>query len=193
MNEKVKVLGIIGSPRKNGNTETIVDNVLAGAKEEGANTDKIILNDLTIGYCQGCNSCSESGQCKINDDMTIINEKMRQNSIFIFGTPIYFWGPTGQFKTFTDRLLATSRQGYIKNKKVVLVIPLGGPESVARHTIGMITDSVNYLNADIVTQIISPQTMERDDLKEEVLEKAREIGRELIRNTGEKNETKNIR
>lgn len=187
MNKETKILGIVGSPRKGGNTETIVDEILNSAKKSGAKIDKIILNDLTIGFCQGCNSCSDSGQCKINDDMNIINEKMSQNSIFIFGTPIYFWGPTGQFKAFTDRLLATSRQGHIENKKVVLVIPLGGPESVARHTIGMITDSVNYLNADIITQIISPQTMERDDLKEEVLEKAREIGRELIRNTGEKN------
>ncbi|MCK5047241.1 MAG: flavodoxin family protein, partial [Candidatus Heimdallarchaeota archaeon] len=90
MNEtnKARVLGIVGSPRRGGNTELLVDEVLAGAKEAGAETHKIILNDLTIGHCQGCNACSDKGQCKYKDDMQIINEEMRKSTAFVYGTPV---------------------------------------------------------------------------------------------------------
>ncbi|MHA1555511.1 MAG: flavodoxin family protein [Candidatus Heimdallarchaeota archaeon] len=185
MNEKSnpKILGIIGSPRRGGNTETIVDEVLAGAKEAGAETDKIILNELTIAPCQGCYSCSDKGKCQFDDDMDIINEKISESSVLVFGTPVYFWGPTGQFKVFTDRLLATSRQGIIKNKKIILVIPLGGSEPVARHTIGMLTDTINYLNAEVFAKVISPSTMNVEDLmkKKEVLAKARQYGKDVVK------------
>ncbi|MBK5112176.1 MAG: flavodoxin family protein [Candidatus Heimdallarchaeota archaeon] len=183
MNEtnKVRVLGIVGSPRRGGNTELLVDEVLAGAKDAGAEIKKIILNDLKIGHCQGCNACSENGQCKYSDDMDIINEEMNKSTAFVYGTPVYYWGPTGIFKTFYDRLLATSRKGFIKDKKVVFVVPLGGSESVARHTVGMLKDSTNYMKATIVGQVVTPGTMERKDLdnKPEVLQKARDLGKEL--------------
>ena len=184
MNEtnKVRVLGIVGSPRSGGNTETLVDEVLAGAKEAGAEIKKIILNDLKIGHCQGCNACSKNGQCKYSDDMDIMNEEMRKSSAFVYGTPVYYWGPTSIFKTFSDRLLATSRLGYIKGKKLAIVIPLGGSESVARHTIGMITDAANYRGADLVGQVVSPGTGDTGVIKQkpEMMKKAFELGKKLV-------------
>ncbi|HUU78012.1 MAG TPA: flavodoxin family protein [candidate division Zixibacteria bacterium] len=179
----MKVLGIVGSPRRGGNIETIVDEVLAGAKAAGADVEKIILNDMNISPCQACNSCSKTGKCKIDDDMNIINEKMKESSVFIYGTPIYYWGPTGQFKIFIDRSLATARQGIIKNKKIILAIPLGGSEPIARHTIGMLTDSINYQNAEVFGKIVSPNTMEIEDLrkKKDVLEKARKFGENVVK------------
>lgn len=176
-----KVLAIIGSPRRNGNTETIIDKVLEGAKEAGAEVDKIILNELDISPCQACNACSDAGICQFDDDMELVNEKMKDSQVFVYGTPVYYWGPTAQFKTFMDRCLATSRLGIIKNKKVILVVPLGGSLSIARHTIGMINDSVSYQNAEIVTEIISPNTMETKDLRKEILEKARQAGKDVVR------------
>ena len=185
MNEenKPRILGIIGSPRKNGNTEILIDEVLAGAQEAGANTDKIILNDLNISPCQGCNSCSNNGKCKINDDMNLVNDKMKESDVFVMGTPIYYWGPTGQFKAFFDRLLATSRQGILKGKKVILTIPLGGSEPVARHTVGMLTDALNYMNTEIVAKIVSPSTMSLGDVKQktEKMKLARESGKKVIK------------
>jgi len=183
MTETIKIVGIVGSPRRNGNTEIMVDEVLAGAKEAGAEIDKIILNELNISPCQACGSCSQTGICKINDDMQIVNEKLKESSVFVYGTPVYYWGPTAQFKAFMDRLLATSKQGIIKDKKVILVIPLGGSESVARHTIGMITDSVNYQNAKIVAQIIAPSTGDLGVVKQKtvILGKARQAGKDIMK------------
>ncbi len=179
---KVRVLGIVGSPRRGGNTEILVDEVLAGAKEAGAETYKIFLNDLKIGHCQGCNACSDKGQCKYKDDMEIINEEMRKSTAFVYGTPVYYWGPTSLFKAFFDRLLATSRLGYIKGKKLAFVVPLGGSEPVARHTIGMMTDAGNYRRAEIVGQVVSPSTGDAGVIKQkqDKLKEAFELGKKLV-------------
>ncbi|MHA1433620.1 MAG: flavodoxin family protein [Candidatus Heimdallarchaeota archaeon] len=178
---KIKVLGIIGSPRRNGNTETIVDKVLEGAKEAGAEIDKVILNELEISPCQACDACSGSGICQFNDGMDLVNEKMKESSIFVYGTPVYYWGPTAQFKVFMDRCLATSKLGLIKGKKVILVVPLGGSLNIARHTVGMINDSVSYQNAEIVAEIISPNTGETKDLRKEILAKAYQAGKDVMK------------
>ncbi|NHJ49612.1 MAG: flavodoxin family protein [Asgard group archaeon] len=186
MNKKTKpmILGIIGSPRKNGNTEIMIDEVLAGAKDAGAVIDKISLYDLDISPCIGCNSCKDNGTCSIKDDMSIVYDKMRESDVFIMGTPIYYWGPTGQFKSFFDRLLAATRQGIIKGKKVILTIPLGGSEPVARHTVGMLTDALNYMSAEIVAKIVSPSTLSTGEVKQKTdkMKSARESGKEVIKN-----------
>jgi multimeric flavodoxin WrbA len=180
---KPKILGINGSPRKKGNTETMIDEVLAGAKEAGAITDKISLYDLDISPCIGCNSCKDNGTCSIKDDMVLVYDKMRESDVFIMGTPIYYWGPTGQFKSFFDRLLAASRQGIIRGKKVIITIPLGGSEPVARHTDGMLTDALNYMGAEIFAKIISPSTMSVGEVKQksDKMKLAKESGKEVIK------------
>ena len=65
---QMHILGIIGSPRRGGNTELLVDEVLAGAKETGALSEKIILNEMNINPCQACNDCYKTGHCKQEDD-----------------------------------------------------------------------------------------------------------------------------
>lgn len=72
----MQVLGIIGSPRIGGNTEVLVDEVLAGAKEAGASVERVILNKLDIKPCQACNSCYKTGHCAQKDDMESLLEKM---------------------------------------------------------------------------------------------------------------------
>ncbi len=100
---QTQVLGIVGSPRRGGNTEILVDKVLAGAEEAGALIEKVILNELNIKPCQACNTCYKTGQCKQDDDMLDLLDKMEQTQLWVLGTPIYWWGPTAQFKIFLDR------------------------------------------------------------------------------------------
>lgn len=68
----MKVLGIVFSPRRNGNTEILVREALKGAEEVGAETELITTRDYKINPCDGCESCYETGKCHINDDMQII-------------------------------------------------------------------------------------------------------------------------
>ncbi|MCY3412832.1 MAG: flavodoxin family protein [Candidatus Heimdallarchaeota archaeon] len=65
----IKVLGIVGSPRKGGNTDLLVDEILAGSSEAGAIITKIHLNDLNIAPCQACYHCRDYGEYKNQDDM----------------------------------------------------------------------------------------------------------------------------
>ena len=153
MNETMsrRVLGIIGSPRRGGNTETLVDEVLRGADaaRAGALTEKVILNELDIAPCRACNGCQETGACVQKDDMQILLDKMRHSQVWVLGTPIYWWGPTAQFKAFIDRWYGVRRETF-RERRVVLAIPLGGGSSYARHTVGMLTDIVSYLGMELV-------------------------------------------
>ncbi len=182
----MQVLGIIGSPRLGGNTDSLVDEVLAGAEEAGASTEKIILNKLNIKPCQACNTCHKTGQCAQKDDMADLLDKMLQSDLWILGTPIYWWGPTAQFKAFLDRWYHPKHEGF-KGKRVILVIPLGGGnEKYARHTVGLLEDVFNYLGIQLVESVIAPGFNRYGEVKNDsgLLKKARKAGKEAAENFG---------
>ena len=177
-----RILGITGSPRRNGNTEILVDEVLAGAEEAGAQAEKVILNELEIAPCQGCFLCKEDGECVQQDDMSELLNKLQQNSVWVLGTPIYWWGPTAQFKAFLDRWVAADRKIFA-GRPVVLAIPFGGGSSVyARHTVEMFTDIFNYLGMKSVATVLAPGASSLGSVRSHtaVLESARRAGREAI-------------
>ena len=183
----MQVLGIIGSPRLGGNTETLVEEVLAGAQEAGASIEKVILNKLEIKPCQACNSCYKTGQCAQKDDMSSLLEKMEQSDLWILGTPIYWWGPTAQFKAFLDRWYHPKHQNF-KGKRVVIVIPLGGGnEKYARHTVGMLEDVFNYLSIKLVETVLAPGYNRRGEVRNNtsLLKRAHMAGKEAVENLGQ--------
>ncbi|MHA2049815.1 MAG: flavodoxin family protein [Promethearchaeota archaeon] len=179
----MQVLGIVGSPRIGGNTDTLVDEVLAGAAEAGASTEKIILNKLEIKPCQACNSCYKTGKCAQKDDMAELLDKMVESDLWILGTPVYWWGPTAQFKAFLDRWYHPKHQEF-KGKRVIMVVPLGGgSETYARHTTGLLEDVFSYLNIELVEKVLAPGFNRRGDVKNDVnlIEKARKAGNEAVK------------
>jgi multimeric flavodoxin WrbA len=99
----LNVLGISGSPRREGNSETLLHAVLEGAKEAGAETEIVRLNDLTYRGCQACDACFTAGRCPQRDGLTAVIEKLREADVWIFSSPIYYDGVSGQLKTFFDR------------------------------------------------------------------------------------------
>lgn len=160
-----RILGIVGSPRRGGNTEILIDEVLAGAEESGFLIEKLILNELNITPCQACNACNKTGDCVQKDDMQKILEKMNQSDVWVFGTPIYWWGPTAQFKAFIDRWYGADKAIFEK-KKIILVISLGaGSAHYARHTIGMFEDIIPYKSAELVETILALGMNERGAVK----------------------------
>ena len=119
-----RVLGIVGSPRRGGNTEILVDEVLAGAEADGALTEKVILSKLNIGPCRGCDACGKTGKCVQQDDMHTLLEQMERSQVWVLGTPVYYWGPTAQFKAFVDRWYGAGKIVTFNGKRVILAIPL---------------------------------------------------------------------
>ncbi len=99
----IRVLGILGSPRRGGNTEILLDEVLSGARSQGAETEKLILNELRIAPCQGCAKCLDDGECAILDDMALVYPKLAAADCLVLASPIYFSSLTAQTKIMVDR------------------------------------------------------------------------------------------
>lgn len=123
----VEVIGIVGSPRKGGNTEILVDQALKAAEEEGAETELITLSDKEIKPCDGCNGCWKTKECHIKDDLIPIFEKILKADGLILASPVYFGSATPNIKALIDRVgyVGTARGRLLENK-------VGGPLVVAR-------------------------------------------------------------
>ncbi|MDG6243732.1 MAG: flavodoxin family protein [Methanolobus sp.] len=131
----MKVVGFVGSPRKQGNTDVLVQQVLNGAALSGVEVEKFNLNEMNIMGCQGCNYCRAVEGCKLKDDMTKAYEALRSADGFVFGSPIYFFQFTGQMRLFIDRWFALLNPDFTprikEGKKAVIVGAQGAPEPEA--------------------------------------------------------------
>lgn len=100
----MKILGIVGSPRKNGNTDILVETALLAAKNDDIEVEKIYLSDYAFKGCIGCEGCRETFKCVIKDEMDKIYEKLDESDAIILGSPTYFYNVTSLTKAFIDRL-----------------------------------------------------------------------------------------
>ena len=116
----MKVLGIAGSPRRGGNTDLLLAEVMRGAASKGAEVKTIILNNLKFVPCQHCDACLETGKCKIKDDMQMIYKELEEADRIVLASPIQFMGVTAQMKAMIDRFQALWARKY-----VLKIPPLG--------------------------------------------------------------------
>jgi len=124
----MKVLGISCSPRRNGNTEIIIQEALEGAKEVGAKTEFLPAGTMDIKPCTACEACQRTGECKIRDAMQEIYPKLLEANGIVFGTPVYFWAMAAQAKIFIDRTYALRYPTLKMANKVGGVITVAGRE-----------------------------------------------------------------
>ena len=105
----MKFIAINGSPRKNWNTHTLLENCLNGAKEAGAETELINLYDLNFKGCTSCFACKIKGvslsKCAMRDDLEPVLQKICECDAFVLGTPIYLENITGEMRSFIERLI----------------------------------------------------------------------------------------
>ncbi len=118
----MKILGIVCSPRKDGNTEAMVKEALTAAQKAGAETDIFLVSEKTISPCDACDACLKSGVCKIKDDMQELYRKMLWADGIIIGTPVYFINVTAQAKAIMDRTFAFLRVRKLEGKVAAAVI-----------------------------------------------------------------------
>ena len=113
------VLGISGSPRRNGNSELLIREFMRGAAAGGHKTELIVLSELKISPCTSCGSCQKTGKCIINDDMQLMHKKLLEADCIVFASPIYFCGVSAQLKSFIDRCQALWSRKYILKEALV--------------------------------------------------------------------------
>ena len=176
------ILGIVGSPRRGANTDTLVATILESSRECGASIEKIVLQDLEIAPCKACDYCMKHGKCVHDDDMEQVVEIMEKSDTWILGTPVYWWGPSAQFKTFIDRWYGIDHRLF-QGKRVLLAVPMGGGNArYARHTEGMMQDICNYLGMEYLGSVVAPGMNGRSAVKENsrILETARAKGMRIM-------------
>jgi len=99
----IRVLGIAGSPRRQGNTETLLGRFLAGAESAGAQVEKIVLAQLKIGGCIACDGCWDDGHCIVQDDFQPVYEKLVAADVIALAAPQFFRNVPSQVKALIDR------------------------------------------------------------------------------------------
>jgi multimeric flavodoxin WrbA len=113
----MNILGISASPRRHGNSETLLDQALRGAGSCGAKTEKIILSKLDIKACHGSDSCFKKARCFVKDDMPGLLDKIARSDGIVLSSPIYFGSITAQLKTMIDRCQPLWVEKYVLKKK----------------------------------------------------------------------------
>jgi len=122
----VKAIGVVGSPRKNGNTECLTQHTLKAIAEEGLETELISLAGLDIRPCNACMVCRDDEErCPIDDDLFPLYTKIKEAEAIILASPVYYGSATALLKAFMERT------GYIGGRRV-FAGKVGGPLVVAR-------------------------------------------------------------
>ena len=151
-----KILGISGSPVKQGNTDTFLTSILEYAGRDGHATEIVRLGDLTIKHCIHCNFClakQKPGKyCALKDDAQPIYDKLETADIIVLGSPVYFMRTSGMMATFIDRLrvfiFGNAAGGKLRNK-----IGVSAGVSWLRHG-GMETTHLSHLYAFMTLDMI---------------------------------------
>jgi len=198
----MKLMAIIGSPRKGGNTELLMDQVIAGCRSKTAvDLEKLFVVEKKIEYCTGCMSCvmptPGTGKCVITDDMADILEQMKRSDAFIFGTPNHMRTITAPLLNFITRMLPllefrpqyddkgnrvggeiTSKLG---DKKAAMVISQGESYFCSPLVYEVLLNNLHDFRLDLAGNIVSLGNLEKGQVagREQDLGNAFDLGVKL--------------
>jgi len=151
-----KVIVVLGSPRKGGNSATLADEVITGIEAAGGKVEQFFLHGMHIAPCSGCEACQEltAKNCVIQDDMQTLYPKLREADAIVIASPVYWFTVSAQTKTFMDRCYALGGpQGHaLKGKRLGIVLAYADADpfkSGAVNAIRMFQDSCAYIGATL--------------------------------------------
>lgn len=177
----MRILALIGSPRRGGNTDILVDGILQGAKGKGYLAYKLYLYDYEILPCIDCRGCKRGDlTCRLDDGMAEIYPMLEAADIIVFGTPIYWYGPTAKMKLLIDRLRPFIASRKLSGKKGMIVVPSEEGKVCCGPLSEMFRMSFDYLGMTMAGSMLA-QAYEKGEIKEkpEELRRAYELGAAL--------------
>ena len=182
-----KILVVMGSPRKKGNSITLAQNVIAGAESAGAQVDSYYLHEMDIKPCDACETCrkNENKECIIDDDMQKLYPKICEADALVIATPIYYFTISAQTKLFMDRwyALGEEKDSILNGKQMGIVLTYGDTDpftSGAINAIRTFQDAFEYLGASLV-DVVYGSASEAGEIKDnqELMDKAYKLGNRL--------------
>jgi len=185
----MKVLGILGSPRRGGNSEILLKAFLEGAAGGGAEVEEILLRELKISPCLEIYHCFKDGTCPIKDDMRELYDKLLAADVVALSSPIFFYNVSAQAKAMIDRTQALWARRYVLKqdfpggRRQGVLLAVGATKGKllfvgTRLTAKYFFDAVNVRYA---AEILVRGADEKGAIQAqpETLEQARDLGRRL--------------
>jgi multimeric flavodoxin WrbA len=189
----LKVLSINGSRRKNGNTECLIQSILAPSEKAGAQIESISLGDYDIGACTGCEGCRNSWECIIKDDFAQVVEKIDVADGIILASPTYWYSVTSDMKRFIDRCYSliqfpVNRREWIGKYQgtakvcVTAAICEQSEESAMGNTLSLLTDFSKDIGMDVTDSVKALGFFEAGSIRvdHKLLQKAETVGQSLF-------------
>ena len=176
-----KIVILIGSMRKGGNTELLVNSFAEGAKDNNE-IEIMSVSDFKVNPCIGCNSCftRENNSCFQDDDMKLVYEKLEEADMLVVASPVYFYGLSAQLKAIIDRLHTPMRNRF-KIKKLALIL-------VGAATLPELFDSIitqyklilNFFQLEDAGMVLVRGARDKGDVTEESLKEAYALGKSIL-------------
>ncbi len=196
-----RILGIEGSPRKDGNSDILLEHILTGARGAGAATDTIHLRDLAFQSCIGCERCRTDKRCTgLADEMAGVYEKLDNSRGLVLVSPVHSYTVTALVKAFLDRLycyydFSEQRPGTVRSRLAgqgrKAVIAAAGEQATAEEggmdtTMVILRRNVEILGCHIIAELPVLGVFDRGEVlrRPDALEEAEESGRRLALSLG---------
>ena len=183
-----KVLVILGSPRKKGNSAILADQITRGAKSEKAKVETIYLQGRDISPCKACFACQKKGAtgCSIQDDMQDIYLKLIDADAWVIASPVYWFTVSSQTKIFMDRCfgLPAYNQDAFRDKKIAIAMTYGDEDPFTSGCVNALRtfqDAYKYTGSNIVGMVYG-SAMDAGQIRsnEKVMQEAFDLGRKLV-------------
>jgi multimeric flavodoxin WrbA len=188
----VKILGIAGRPRRNGNTDLLLAEFLKGAISKGAEVKTIYLSNLKINPCEHCDSCLKEGKCRIQDNMQKIYDELEQADVIVLASPVQFLGPPAAVKAMIDRCQCLWARKYVlkipplsrERKRKGFLISVGATriKNMFEPTLGIVKTWFHVLEIEYAGELLFSKIDEKGAILKEpdALQKAFELGQKLV-------------
>ncbi len=185
-----KVVVLLGSPRKKGNSTVLANEIIRGAESAGAKVETIYLNGLNIKPCQACYACKkkEDSGCAVDDDMQGVYPKLVEADAWVVASPVYWFTMTAQTKLFMDRCFALFYEdfetGPLYKKRIAIAMSYGDNDPFASGCVNALRtfqDAFRYVGAEIVGMVYgSAEEPGEISANTELMKEAGELGAELV-------------
>jgi multimeric flavodoxin WrbA len=184
----IKVLVLLGSPRKKGNSAILAEQIAKGAKSGNAKVKTIYLHGKNIAPCKGCMSCQKKGSkgCSIRDDMQEIYLKLIEADAWVIASPVYWFTMSAQTKIFMDRCFALPayQKDPFRGKRIAIAMTYGDEDPFTSGCINALRtfqDAYGYTESPIVGMVYG-SAMDAGQIRfnEKVMQDAFDLGKKLV-------------
>jgi multimeric flavodoxin WrbA len=187
-NNVKKVLVLLGSPRKKGNSALLAQSIAAGAESVGARVETLFIHGMKIAPCSSCYACQKpnSNGCAINDGMQIVYKKLLASDAWIIASPVYWFTMSAQTKLWMDRAFALlpRAENAFAGKRIAVAMSYGDSDpfkSGCVNALRTFQDAYAYVGASIVGMVYG-SAMDAGEIKKNksLMKEALELGKRLV-------------